>query len=362
MSSVSVLAEARTQVTSGHPEKAIAILESTLATHPDHPALWLDLGDLLERQGDRLRALQAWFEAVTRAQSKGQWIDQGTTPTDLLDSVVRAIEQIRVRRRELYFGSYEDLRRRHGAETLARVDRALSAHLRETDARPADPRQKPKFFYFPDLPSQPYLNPADQEWAPILQRAFPEIREEAIELLHQDHFFEDFVRIHKGDRIENYLGGARAKWEAFFFYRHGVRHDTNHLRCPVTSGVIEAIELCRIGGHAPEICFSVLTPSTHILPHHGVTNVRSVMHLPLVVPKDCALNLVDRGEHSWREGELVMFDDTFLHEAWNRSGEIRVILLMDCWNPLLEPVERQAMACLIETIGRLHRAARATPG
>ncbi len=77
------------------------------------------LGDSREQQGDRLGSLQAWFQAVTRAQRAGQWVDQASTPTELLPSVVRAIEQVRVRRRELYFGAYEDLRREHGAPALS---------------------------------------------------------------------------------------------------------------------------------------------------------------------------------------------------------------------------------------------------
>jgi len=356
------LARARIQAAIGRSDQAITILQAALGAQPDDPESWLELGDLLEARGDRLPALLAWFEAITRAQSQGRWVDQSTTPAELLDSVVKAIDQVRARRREIYFGSYDNLRKQHGAQALERVDRALSAHLREWDGKPTDPRQKPRFFYFPGLPAQPYLNPEDHPWASTLRESFPGIRQEATELLHQDGFFEDFVRIRKGDRIENYLGGAKPKWSAFFFYRHGIRHDANHLRCPVTSRVLESIELCRIAHHAPEICFSILTPGTHILPHYGVTNVRSVMHLPLLVPKDCALNLVDVGEHAWREGELVMFDDTFLHESWNRSDTMRVILLMDCWNPHLEPVERQAVSQLIETIGRLHQAARSTPG
>jgi aspartyl/asparaginyl beta-hydroxylase (cupin superfamily) len=354
------LGRARIQAAIGRPDQAIAILEAALASQPDDAESWLELGDLLEQRGDKLPALLARFEAVTRAQFNGQWVDQSTTPPELLNPVMRAIAQVRDQRREIYFGSYDDLRKQHGAAALVRVDRALSAHLRECDGKPTDPRQKPRFFYFPDLPSEPYLDPEDHVWAPALRAAFPGIREEAVELLHQDGFFEDFVRIRKGDRIENYLGGAKPKWSAFFFYRHGVRYDDNHARCPVTSRAIESIELCRIADHAPEICFSILTPGTHILPHYGVTNVRSVMHLPLLVPQDCALNLVDAGQHAWREGELVMFDDTYLHEAWNRSTSMRVILLMDCWNPHLEPVERQAISRLIEVIGRLHKAARAT--
>ena len=147
-------------------------------------------------------------------------------------------------------------------------------------------------------------------------------------------------------------------WEAYFFFRHGKRYDENHLRCPATSRALESIELCKIRDHAPEICFSLLTPGTHLLPHYGVTNVRVVMHLPLLVPPECALNVIGAGEHHWREGELMMFDDTFHHEAWNRSDSVRMILLMDCWNPALTTVEREAVTMLIETLGTLHRSAR----
>ena len=330
------------------------------SAEPASPTAWLALGDLREQRGDRLAALQAWFRAVTSAQLAGQWLDSASTPSELLDSVLRAIEQVRLRRRELYFGAYEDLRQAFGAAALARVDHALSAHLHERNRTPPDPRQRPRFFYFPDLPSRPYLDPWSQPWAQTLQEGFAVIRDEAIELLRQDQpSFEDFIRVRRGDRIENYLAGSSPTWEAFFFYRHGKRFDANHARCPQTSRILESIELCHIDNHAPEICFSILKPGTHILPHYGVTNVRSVMHLPLLVPADCALHLLGVGEHHWREGELVMFDDTFQHEAWNRSSEIRVILLMDCWNPLLTPVERRAVTQLIETIGALHRAARA---
>ena len=109
--------------------------------------------------------------------------EETAAETALLDSVLRATEQLRLRRRELYFGAYEDLRQAFGAPALARVDRALSAYLRERDRSPPDPRQRPRFFYFPDLPSQPYLDPRTQAWAQTLQDGFEVIRDEAIELL-----------------------------------------------------------------------------------------------------------------------------------------------------------------------------------
>jgi aspartate beta-hydroxylase len=334
-------------------------LEADTAADCSNPLLWLQLGDLRAQDGQRLPALLAWFEAVTRAQVQGQWLDETSTPAPVLDSVVNAIAQVRARRREIYFGSYEFLRIQYGATALARIDRALSAHLHEWDGRPTDPRQRPRFLFLPDLPSLPYLDPDTQPWSGVLRQAYSGIRSEATSLLQGTEGFEDFVRLRKGDRMNNYLRGGQPSWEAFFFFRHGKRFDENHARCPLTSTALDSIELCNIADHAPEICFSLLSPDTHILPHYGVTNARVVMHLPLVVPPDCALNVIDAGEHAWREGELMMFDDTFQHEAWNRSKTPRLILLMDCWNPALTTVEQQAVTRLIESIGMLHRAARA---
>ena len=165
--------------------------------------------------------------------------------------------------------------------------------------------------------------------------------------------FEDFVRLRPGDRMDRYLQGPAPSWEAYFFYRHGQRYDDHHARCPVTSATLESLDLFRVPGQAPEICFSLLKPHTEILPHHGVCNARVVMHLPLLVPPGCALNLVDIGAREWREGELLMFDDTYLHSAWNRSDHLRVILLMDCWNPHLTPPERDGVVRLTQLIGEL---------
>jgi aspartate beta-hydroxylase len=335
---------------------AIRTIETALAADPDFYKGWLLLGEFRDANDDDQGALQARFQAVTRAKRDGAWHSEATTPPELLEPVLRAIEQLRTRRRDLFFGSYEALRREHGAAALKRVDKALSGYLREWDATPPDPRQRPKFLFFPDIPCPPYHDPFLQPWAARLRDAFPILRADALRVLDEDKQLPNFVDFREGDPVENVLkgDGPRPAWEAFFFYRHGKRFDQNHLRCPKSSEVIESLELCRIDNEAPEILFSVLTPGTHIQPHYGVTNTRLVMHLPLVVPPDCALNLVDAGEHAWKEGELVMFDDTFKHEAWNRSSSTRIVLLMDCWNPHLTAAEKMAIKQMIETISNLH--------
>jgi aspartate beta-hydroxylase len=103
------------------------------------------------------------------------------------------------------------------------------------------------------------------------------------------------------------------------------------------------------------VLFSVFTAGTHLLPHRGVTNTRIVGHLPLIIPEDCALAV--GGEiHVWQKGRVVMFDDTYEHEAWNRSRRTRVVLIFDVWNPYLTEAERAACKDLIEAIGDLRTA------
>ena len=38
---------------------------------------------------------------------------------------------------------------------------------------------------------------------------------------------------------------------------------------------------------------------------------------------------------------MLVFDDTIEHEARNDSDEVRVVLIFDVWNPLLQPAERE---------------------
>jgi aspartate beta-hydroxylase len=56
-------------------------------------------------------------------------------------------------------------------------------------------------------------------------------------------------------------------------------------------------------------------------------------------------------EHRWREGEVVVFDDTYSHEAWNRSAQTRVVMIFDMWHPDLSEVERIAVQELQEGLG-----------
>ena len=376
----------------GQTAQAIALLTAACEAHPENPAVRcqlgaaqmlagdfqaavdslyrgvkaapelfverLRLGVVLEELGRDHEALVAYFGAINTAQAQGRWVSHATTRPDMADAVKHAIRFVDAGRHQLFDAVIEPLRLQHGRSALARVEKCLAIYLGEQRAMLPDARQRPRFFYFPDIPSQTYYASDRFPWLAQLEAATGVIRQELRTALSQPQDLVPFQGTNSTEGPNSYLGSfgtSAPAWDAFFFYRHGIRHDANCARCPQSVALLDAMPLVRIDDHAPEMLFSVLRPGTHILPHRGVTNTRLVTHLPLIVPADCALR-VGGETHAWEEGRCVTFDDTFEHEAWNRSNQTRVVLILDNWNPDLTEIERSAVTDLIIAIGQFNRA------
>lgn len=81
--------------------------------------------------------------------------------------------------------------------------------------------------------------------------------------------------------------------------------------------------------------FSIMKPGCLISPHRGYTKDVLRIHLGLHVNGDAVIRVGDE-EASWKEGRLLMFDDTQVHSAWNRGSRERTILLMDVYKSAIE--------------------------
>jgi beta-hydroxylase len=79
--------------------------------------------------------------------------------------------------------------------------------------------------------------------------------------------------------------------------------------------------------------FSIMRSGAEIYPHKGLTNKLLRAHLTLYSNDMCGL-LVENKEYIWKEGDLMVFDDTLTHSAWNRGSTDRVILLLDFFKDL----------------------------
>ena len=140
------------------------------------------------------------------------------------------------------------------------------------------------------------------------------------------------------------------QWSAIPLIAEGTIVEANAALCPETLRLYLALQPPRIAGRSPNLMFSLLDPHTRIPAHRGVANTRLVMHLPLVIPADCAIRVGD-DTRPWVPGHALVFDDTLEHEAWNDSDEQRVVLLGDIWRPELSGRERTAIASLMATPG-----------
>jgi aspartate beta-hydroxylase len=341
-------------------EEALGAFDHALKIEPGHDASRLHRAVALEQLGRADEATAAYFGALVAAQSNGRWRNDATTPPGLRAAVKHAIAFVEVHRKRILMDLMQPLREQYGARALSRVERGLEIYLGDRPARYPDARQYCKFFYVPGLCATPYYARELFPWYELLEPHTDVIRAELKAVLQQPAGVEPFLGTNDNDVLkqQNLLAGTRghAEWNSFFFHRHGEIFERNARRCPRTTKILATLPLVHIRGHAPEVLFSILTPGSHILKHHGVTNTRLVTHLPLIIPDDCAIR-VGGVDHVWREGRCVTFDDTFEHEAWNKSDQVRAVMILDAWHPDMTEAEREAVALLIGGIGDFNQRA-----
>jgi aspartyl/asparaginyl beta-hydroxylase (cupin superfamily) len=336
-------------------DAAAQAYEAALGREPQLHAARLHLAQLHEQRGDAMRAVTNYSRALGAAQATGRWLDAASTPPALQSAVQHAQKFVQAQRSAAFAELMAPFARQHGRGALRRVEQAVRIHLGLENAVYPDPRQKPTFLFVPGLPATPYLDKGLIPGIEDLERRSNEIRAELLALLPGERGRERVFQT--GELEQANLRGADQppSWNGYYFFRHGERRADNCAACPATAAALEALPLARVPGHGPEVLFSVFSPGTQLLPHRGVTNTRVVGHLPLMIPDDCALR-VGGEDHHWREGEVVVFDDTYEHEAWNRSKRTRVVMIFDLWNPFLSQVERAVIAELVVVMGEFNAA------
>jgi len=102
---------------------------------------------------------------------------------------------------------------------------------------------------------------------------------------------------------------------------------------------------------------AMLPPGSELTKHRDPYAGSFRYHLGLVTPNsdDCYL-CVDGERYAWRDGEAVMFDETYLHYAKNETDHNRIILFLD----VKRPVRLFLVDWLNEGFSRLVMSASAT--
>ncbi len=342
----------------GNTAGAVAAHARAVSLAPDFHVARLHLAAALERSSQGADAPIQYARALNDAQAQGRWLNTETTPPPLRPLLQQAVRAVREGRRASFARLLDPLMQRYGRSELARVEQCIRIYLREEAPVRTDERQQPTFLFFPGLGASPYLDRSRFTWIDALEADTGVILEELMLLLPDSAGRE---RVFGSEELErdNLRGLDRPpSWNGYYFYRHGIRREDNCTSCPATARALDRLPLVHLREHGPEVLYSVFTPGTHLLPHRGVTNTRLVGHLPLIVPENCALNV--GGElHHWQPGKVVVFDDTYEHEAWNRSTQTRVVMIFDVWHPGLSEAERAAVIDLVGAIGDFRKAMEA---
>lgn len=342
----------------GSAESTLSALTQQCARGKTSAYTWMLLAQSHLETGDTIAALQCWHQASQAPPAEWDLEKLRVLGIDAPEAWQALTARISGLRAELLQDAYSEIRSSTDARALFRIDRALAGYLGKASVFSSHPSQRPKVLYVPGLPATGFLDPSRHPLVAPLLSGFKQMQDEFDAVLAADAGVEPFLGELPGTDLPEYVsGGAQASWDALFFFRHGQRYDVNHGRCPHTSGLLEGLDLCRIDHQAPEVCFSIMRPGTRIEPHHGVTNARVVIHMPLRVPPGCYLELTGVGRHYWREGEAMVFDDTFEHLAHNPTTSTRGILLMDAWHPDLNTAERHAFRAVVEAITRIESLA-----
>lgn len=314
-----------------------AALESALAIDQLHFMALVRLAELFERQGDIAAAAERW----TGVLAMSSMIER---PTPALEAMLDHARDC-VAGQQAAFAKQVDMgmadaRTAFSADENRRFDASIDHLLgrRQIYANSC------AGLHFPFLPAEEFFERRHFPWMGEIEAMTDIIRDELTGLLATDSSgFLPYIAMAPGTPVNKWSPlDHKLDWSALHLWKNGQRDDAVCARCPQTAAAVQKLPLADIPGRAPTVFFSLLLPGTHLPAHTGVSNVRTIIHLPLIVPKGCTFR-VGGQTREWRVGEAWAFDDTIEHEAWNRSGEVRAVLIFDVWNPYITLAERELL-------------------
>lgn len=206
----------------------------------------------------------------------------------------------------------------------------LNALVYLCSAVPARPYQ--------DLAAFPALAPLGARWR--------EIRDEALRL-------RDQARIRASEAYDDagFNSFFRRGWKRFYLKWYGEPQPSARALCPRTVELVEAIPGVRAA------LFALLPAGGTLMEHRDPFAGSLRYHLGLATPNsDACWISVDGVRYSWRDGEAVLFDETYVHHAANESAQDRIILFCDVERPLRGRLPRAANRWLGDHLMRASRS------
>ena len=192
-------------------------------------------------------------------------------------------------------------------------------------------------YLFSAVPNRPYVDVARFPALQALTDNWRTIRREALQL-----FDEGRIRAAATYNDLGFNSFFRTGWKRFYVKWYDEPLPSAKALCPKTVELVQSVP----GVNAA--MFALLPPGSRLGAHRDPFAGSLRYHLGLVTPNADSCRIVVDGEpYPWRDGEAVMFDETFIHTAENHSDVTRIILFCDVERPLTNRIV-QAVNHLVE--------------
>lgn len=169
----------------------------------------------------------------------------------------------------------------------------------------------------------------------LLKDNWEVIRDEAKHLYEVGHLSANNTKDSVGYYDIGFGSFLKYGWNKFYIKWYGTTHKSAQKFFPKTIELLNKIPSVR------GVMISILPPGSslkkHVDPYAGSLRY----HLGLITPNDdkCSIT-IDNNFYSWRDGEHLLFDETYIHFADNHTDKQRIILMCDVERPFNNPIIR----------------------
>lgn len=180
------------------------------------------------------------------------------------------------------------------------------------------------FYGFSAIKKSAYIDVNNFPELTVLQENWEMIRDEAESL-------NDEEKIKSSDEKDDlgFNSFFKTGWKRFYLTWYGSPLKSASELCPKT------VELLGSIGSVKAAMFAMLPPGARLVRHRDPYAGSFRYHLGLTTPnsEECFIS-VDGEKYHWKDGEPVMFDETFIHYAENKTDKNRIVLFLDVKRPV----------------------------
>lgn len=179
-------------------------------------------------------------------------------------------------------------------------------------------------YAFSAVPNQPLLEVRQFPELSLLRENWQTIRDEGLQL-----FDEGYIRAASSYNDLGFNSFFRTGWKRFYLKWYDNPLPSARRLCPKTVALVQSIPT--IHG----AMFAVLPPGGRLVAHRDPYAGSLRYHLGLITPNaDTCKIFIDGEPYYWKDGEDVLFDETYIHYAENKSDVTRLILFCDVERPM----------------------------